>query len=313
MLPAVSWEFERIDGPSVALMNFVQVVHLTRLFVRRCRPFFDITLAPDPRSNTQTTAAILYSKLMRLLAKAQVTFSSTLCVQYGKGNEGSTVRFGQLNFRASVAPAQLAKLSADDLLDDDMSEDGEQGGSDDGFPVIEFRMINDRANHEGSEIWDSQIRGIVQLRKEPKTDGKCPKDKATGGESTLDLEKKVYYPISLSPDSHPHFSRIWYARHTLNAESPLLKREIRDDIVANGGKWDKGKSGFNESCGFAYWLIFSVYLDYNCWEEIRRCLSEFITLRITLSGTSAVSAADVYGEHVYEYDDVCVGWRFGEF
>lgn len=55
------------------------------------------------------------------------------------------------------------------------------------------------------------------------------------------------------------------------------------------------------------------FLDYNCWEEVRRCLSEFITLRITLSGTSAVSATDVYGEHVYEFDDVCVGWRFGEF
>ena len=41
----------------------------------------------------------------------------------------------------------------------------------------------------------------------------------------------------------------------------------------------------------------------------RDCLSEFISLRITLSGTSAVSASDVYGEHVYEFDDVCVGWR----
>ena len=38
------------------------------------------------------------------------------------------------------------------------------------------------------------------------------KDTPTRGqESTLDLEKKVYYPISLSPESHPHFSRIWYA------------------------------------------------------------------------------------------------------
>ena len=35
-----------------------------------------------------------------------------------------------------------------------------------------------------------------------------------------------------------------------------------------------------------------------------------MSLRITLSGTSAVSAATVYGEHVYEFDDVCVGWRF---
>ena len=191
----------------------------------------------------------MYSKLMRLLACAHVTFSSTLCVQYGKGNESSTIRFGQLNFRASVAPAALKQLSSADLLEDSDDEDG-GGNTEDGFPVIEFRMINDRANHEGSEIWDAQIRGIVQLLKEQPNEDKPPgasnsfamKDKATGGEgsNTLDLEKKVYYPISLSPDMHPHFSRIWYARHVLNAESPLLKREIRDEIVRDGGKWDKG-------------------------------------------------------------------------
>jgi len=104
-------------------------------------------------------------------------------------------------------------------------------------------MINDRANNEGSEIWDAQIRAIVQLHKEQSSDSKSSyltKDKSTDGESTLDLEKKVYYPVALSPDSHPHFSRIWYARHVLNAESPLLKREMRDAIVQNGGKWDQG-------------------------------------------------------------------------
>ena len=57
------------------------------------------------------------------------------------------MRFGQLNFRASVAPSALLKPFSND--DDD---DG------DGFPVIEFRIINDRANHEGSEIWDAQVR-----------------------------------------------------------------------------------------------------------------------------------------------------------
>lgn len=75
----------------------------------------------------------MYSKLMRLLAQAQITFSSTLCVQYGKGNEGSTVRFGQLNFRASVA---VVKLNALDLLND--TDDEKAGSSDGGYPVIEF-------------------------------------------------------------------------------------------------------------------------------------------------------------------------------
>ena len=198
----------------------------------------------------QQTAAIMYSKLMRMLAKAHVTFSSTLCVQYGKGNEGSTVRFGQLNFRASVAVGMVKGFSNADLLDDDSGDETETP-SDDGFPIIEFRMINDRANHEGSEIWDAQIRAIVELNKEAAdstnlgaTNSFVLKDKATGGESNADLEKKVYYPITLSPDSHPHFSRIWYARHTLNAESPLLKREVRDMIVKDGGKWDKGMLSF---------------------------------------------------------------------
>ncbi|KAK1737864.1 potassium channel family protein [Skeletonema marinoi] len=240
-----------------------------------------------------TTAAIMYSKLMRLLAKAHVTFSSTLCVQFGRGNEGSTVRFGQFNFRASVAPAVAMKsISMEDLLNDSDEDTNKRedplSTSDEGFPVIEFRMVNDRANHEGSEIWDAQIRGIIQLKKDVNPSNK-PNAKATGGESTLDLDKKAYYQFALTPDSHPHFSRIWYARHVLNAESPLLKREIRDMIVQEGGKWDK---------------------DFNTASEIRQCLNEFISLRITLSGTSAVSANTVFAEHVYEYEDVVVGWRF---
>jgi hypothetical protein len=190
----------------------------------------------------------MYSKLMRLLAKAHVTFSSTLCVQYGKGNERSTERYGQFNFRASVAPALAMKsFKMEDLMDgSDSDEDKreESGASDEGFPVIEFRMVNDRANHAGSEIWDAQISGIIQLKKDvnPSTN-RAPNVKATvnGRESTLDLDKKAYYQFALTPDSHPHFSRIWYARHVLNAESPLLKREIRDMIVQDGGKWDKGE------------------------------------------------------------------------
>lgn len=74
---------------------------------------------------------------MRLLAQAPVTFSSTLCVQFGEGNRDSTVRFGQLNFRASVAPAGLTRVDVNDLLNDDGKEE-DPGMTEDGFPVIEF-------------------------------------------------------------------------------------------------------------------------------------------------------------------------------
>ena len=240
------------------------------------------------------------------------------------------MRFGQFNFRASVAPAKALQATMADLLeedsddeDEDKREDNPLATSEEGFPVIEFRMVNDRANQEGSEIWDAQINGIIQLKKEVNK-SLSPKQRAAGGESTLDLDKKAYYQFALTPDSHPHFSRIWYARHVLNAESPLLKREIRDMIVQDGGKWDKG-----EWCALAIARVlvpellhfshhnfynnsfFSLHqLDFNTASEIRNCLNEFVSLRITLNGTSAVSANTVYTEHVYEYEDVVVGWRF---
>ncbi len=156
--------------------------------------------------------AIMYSKLMRLIAQAHVTFSSTLCVQYGKGAEGGTVRYGQLNFRASLSvQAYNKKLEAALLANGSDTNGGKHtaddtpAGSEDGYPVIEFRMMNDRANHEGSEIWDAQISAIVQLHKEQTgtSAGALKNDKVSGGGSTLDLEKKVYYPITLSPNTHP--------------------------------------------------------------------------------------------------------------
>jgi len=233
------------------------------------------------------------------------------------------VRFGQFNFRASVAPAMAMKaISVQDLMDDnsdsyDDKREESSGASDDGFPVIELRMVNDRANHAGSEIWDAQISGIIQLKKDVNPSN-TPYVKATGGESTLDLDKKAYYQFALTPDSHPHFSRIWYARHVLNAESPLLKREIRDMIVQDGGKWDKGEwNAMASTLTLTVYIIFLITqihlfapLDFNTASDIRQCLNEFISLRITLSGTSAVSANTVFAEHVYEYDDVVVGWRF---
>lgn len=103
-------------------------------------------------------------------------------------------------------------------------------------------MVNDRANRQKSEIWDAQIRGVVQLinAEQPKYDvSSLVRAKATEGESSLDLEL-VYHPIKFTPDLHPRFSHVWYARHVLNAESPLVKRELRD-IIARDGKWDEGK------------------------------------------------------------------------
>ncbi|KAL7486422.1 hypothetical protein ACHAW6_012014 [Cyclotella cf. meneghiniana] len=234
-----------------------------------------------------TTAAILYFKLIKLLVKAQVTFSSSLCVQYGTGIDGSSGRIGQLIFSSSSA---AENTNAPDLPRDSY-HNKKSAGSSEGYPVMEFRMVNDRANRQKSEIWDAQIRGVVQLiqTEQPKEDvASLSRAKAIEGESSLDLEPVVFHPVKFTPDSHPHFRHVWYARHVLNAESPLVKRELRD-IIARDGKWDE---------------------DFNSWQEIRNILNPFVSLRITFSGTTALSPETVHSEHIYEFDDVFVGWRF---
>ena len=87
------------------------------------------------------------------------------------------------------------------------------------------------------------------------------------GINSWSREKKVCYPILLSPESHTHFCRIWYApmiiylhhaqlpcyTYSINPSKstqvcypcfqvmlPLLKWDIRDAIVDGGGKWNSG-------------------------------------------------------------------------
>lgn len=37
---------------------------------------------------------------------------------------------------------------------------------------------------------------------------------------------------------------------------------------------------------------------------------EFNSIRVVLSGGSALSKSDVYAEKIYSYHDVCVGWQY---
>ena len=226
-------------------------------------------------------SGLFYAKLLRLLGRATVTFSSTLCVQYGKGVEGLDSGSGEVGGGAAFHP----------------------------FPVIEFRIVNNRANHAPgkNEIWDAEVTAIVELSLD-----NDPQEHSTGLDefqvqrssrwltprsSVRSLQnanedsksQKVFYKLELKPSSHPYFSRVWFVRHTLNATSPLLRRDIRNMIRDSPSGWDP---------------------TLNNYQDIRECLVEFHSLQIIMSGASALSRSEVYAEKTYAYEDVCVGWRY---
>lgn len=273
-------------------------------------------------------SGLFYAKLLRLLGKASVTFSSTLCVQYGKGLDvGRTGNFRKTVVRSGGIGSLLNfDDGAIEESDEEQYDETKEGGTKEGdaikaqraakrrslggtnifhpFPVIEFRIVNHRANHAPGmkEIWDCEVTAIVQLSigNDPHEENQEGLDEhqinrapsQCLGKTTPSADKKsqkVYYKLALKPSSHPYFSRIWFLRHTLDATSPLLRREVRNMIKDSKHGWDP---------------------SFDNYQDIRACLVEFNSLQVMMSGASALSRSEVYAENTYTHEDVCVGWRY---
>jgi hypothetical protein len=237
-------------------------------------------------------SGLFYAKLLRLLGRATVTFSSTLCVQYGKGVEGMDASSEDVGSRATL---RHQNSTSEDLFHP--------------FPIIEFRIVNNRANHPPgkNEIWDAEVTAIVELSLEndPQENSQgldefqvnrssrwlapTPSRRRLVNDNDDTKTQKVFYKLELKPSSHPYFSRVWFVRHTLNATSPLLRRDIRNMIRDSPSGWDP---------------------TLNNYQDIRECLVEFHSLQIIMSGASALSRSEVYAEKTYTYEDICVGWRY---
>ena len=310
-------------------------------------------------------SGIFYAKLMRLLAVAPVTFSSTLCVQYGKGLEDSGKRYGPVSKASFGEDCWTEDMDKEEDEEDDDSWRENSSGSNNNdssgssnnyhgmpttnknssasssmpknikhrprrpmfghgierfhpFPVIEFRIVNNRANYAPgrNELWDARVTAIVQLSVEDDPidddDSEADSDNPTNFKQFADLDasnksmrwfasapprnndkksRKVYFTLAFKPSFHPYFNRIWFLRHTLDTSSPLLRREVRAAIKERGkdAGWDP---------------------RLNNYQDIRACLVEFNSLQIIMNGASAVSKSEVYAEKIYTYDDILLGWQF---
>lgn len=216
--------------------------------------------------------AVFFSKIVRLTTQAHVTFSSAICLQYGAGVTDAKIRVGSFH-------------------DDETSTTN--------FPVLEMRLVNDRALTLGGEIMSATTRCIVAATEEiahGDTSYQANLLQDNGEDETFRFQgarrtqKRVYSDLEVSPDTHPFFSLgVWYLRHSLNHQSPILKESVRKRIVELGG-WPA---------------------DLDSPTKIRDSFSENVDeILVTFKGTSNLTADTVFMKQRYRLSDIYIGWRF---
>jgi len=250
--------------------------------------------------------AILFAKIVHLNTIANVTFSSVLLIQYGCGIRDHSYGDDDTN-TSSFFPKQYYH---DDEIQLESSSFAEL------FPVMEFRIVNDHANRPGSEIVDATLTctvGIIHdniftddvtcgtseaipddsrwrmVKQRLNTLGHQIREKQMSiGQSVrpvvrekIPIFKSFIYNLEVEPSNNPLFSRVWYVRHILDENSPLLKSEIRNSIVLNHGHWPH---------------------ELRDPTSIRNALMEFRQVVVTLSGTSMVTLENVFYAKTYIFE-----------
>jgi hypothetical protein len=278
--------------------------------------------------------AIFLSKVTRVSSFAQVTFSDPLLIRYGSGvvsqedDDEDAKSSDHDNDEEKIAPLPVAAQSR-------MA-----------CPVLDFRILNRLQRQKRGEIIDASMNIVASIdesqaaarikdakRTVKRRGGK--KGKAKKGvagsvrrfsidnevidqeelkqskgkvlsmladakkrnkglaiideEPTEDLAKrKIFAKLEIESQEHPFFKRMWVAKHTLDQESPLLKQEAKDLVRLNNGYWPQ---------------------ELNNADAVRACV-QFDQIVVSLSGTSNADCNSVYAQKVYDYVDLCVGYKF---
>lgn len=279
--------------------------------------FFGITFS-------SLCGAVLFAKISRVASFAQVSFSDPIVVRYGEG------------------------LVEEVESSDDEGEEKKPPSDVEGFnqsklhcPVFEFRILNRLYAQHGGEIIDASLNVVASLdesqaahavknaargtrrrgkkgkrrnlqRSRSKEDGtgsflipnrhnvgmgsehlqslvrqsKIQKmDEDPSGEF---ISKKIFAKLDMDSFEHPFFKRVWLVRHVLDHHSPILKQEARELVRLHGGHWPR---------------------ELNNADGVRASI-HFDQILVSLSGTSNVDSNSVYAQNVYDFCDLCVGYRF---
>lgn len=102
-----------------------------------------------------------------------------------------------------------------------------------------------------------------------------------------EIPKMVYAKLSITPDEHPFFQRVWRFVHVLDEYSPLLSQSVRNRIKKDG-QWPS---------------------DLSNQKAIEDNL-EFDQILVSFSGLANVTADEVFEQKIYEKKDLEIGFQF---
>ena len=133
---------------------------------------------------------------------------------------------------------------------------------------------------------------LVSMRKLDKKQGNHYVEKNVLMKSAISMHAEipnlVFANVKMDPVHHPYFRTSWRVVHTLNAESPLVKKDIRKRVEENGGHWPS---------------------ELNNHDDVKNSI-DFDQFLVSFRGLSKATGNEVYGHHVYRMDDINVGMQF---
>ena len=219
-----------------------------------------------------SAAAILYSKLEKIKAQAQVSFTDICVIRFGSG---------------------LKRLDTEEEYD---SED-EQGCL---CPVLEFRILNQNHERDKGVIINSEIHCVASvedefdifsfstLRMDIPLSNIDSQISPVGTSEQIVLPKRRFIGMNLINGENPFFRKCWTATHIIDANSPLIRKSMRDKISKNNGFWP---------------------MKYNNATSIKRSL-RFARIIVNFTGVATRISKEVHSQHIYDIQDILVGYQF---
>lgn len=226
-----------------------------------------------------TCGAIIFGKVVRIRSLAPIFFSDPLTIRYGTGviRENEELPDGKIP-----------------------------------CPVLTFRLANLHNDRAGGELVDSRIN-VLAMFNEQEHDIKPTKPRRrrqrTGlkkfrgsfnnrqSRSRIVINEETdsglcsqshFYKLEVDTSDNPYFKRSWTVNHSLDQYSPLVIADVQKAIRINKGYWPA---------------------DINNPESIRSSI-KFDQIFVSLSGISVASADSVYAQHMYDYVDMNIGYKF---
>eukprot|EP00551_Chaetoceros_affinis_P004521 CAMPEP_0203675716 /NCGR_PEP_ID=MMETSP0090-20130426/21931_1 /ASSEMBLY_ACC=CAM_ASM_001088 /TAXON_ID=426623 /ORGANISM="Chaetoceros affinis, Strain CCMP159" /LENGTH=655 /DNA_ID=CAMNT_0050542023 /DNA_START=321 /DNA_END=2288 /DNA_ORIENTATION=- len=157
-------------------------------------------------------------------------------------------------------------------------------GSDGGDGIKEYDKDKSERSFVSKEVLKENVTQVASMH----LNAVLGTDITIHKEAQVEMPNLVFAKVIMTPVRHPYFRTSWRVVHTLNEESPLLSKSMRNKIKDNNGYWPK---------------------DMYTPDEIENSI-DFDQFLVSFRGLSKTSGSDVYAHHVYKKKDVKVGYQF---